>query len=107
MNRPTTTEPEVLGCRIRFDFPVCKLSELNLEPWLAVGNPVARVIAAHRVAHQTSGAGGATKRRKGKLGLVRSLLESGARLEEVAEVLRQLVKRVWTVRSLAEFEAQL
>lgn len=86
--RPTGYESDVLGCRIRFDFPVCKLSELNLEPWLTAGNPVARVIAAHRVAQQTSGAGGASKRRRGKLGLVRSLLESGARVEEVAEVLR-------------------
>jgi hypothetical protein len=86
--RPACFESEVLGCRIRFDFPVCKLSELDLEPWLAAGNPVARVIAAHRVAQQTAGAGGASKRRKGKLGLVRSLLESGAKVEEVAEVLR-------------------
>ncbi len=86
--RPACFESEVLGCRIRFDFPVCKLSELDLKPWLASGNPVARVIAAHRVAQQTAGVGGAGKRRRGKLGLVRSLLESGASLEEVAEVLR-------------------
>ena len=86
--RPTWYEVEVLGCRIRFDFPVCKLAELELEPWLAVGNPVARVIAAHRMAQQTAGAGGARKRRSGKLGLVRSLLESGASVGEVAEVLR-------------------
>ena len=86
--RPACFESELLGCRIRFDFPVCKLSELDLEPWLAAGNPVARVIAAHRVAQQTAGVGGAGKRRRGKLGLVRSLLESGASLEEVAEVLR-------------------
>ena len=79
---------DVLGCRIRFEFPVCKLAELELERWLALGNPVARVIAAHRVAQQTAGAGGATKRRRGKLGLVRSLLESGASVEKVAEVLR-------------------
>jgi hypothetical protein len=86
--RPTWYEVEVLGCRIRFDFPVCKLSELDLEPWLAAGNPVARVIAAHHVAQQTAGASEAGRRRRGKLGLVRSLLESGARVEDVAEVLR-------------------
>jgi hypothetical protein len=86
--RPACFESEVLGCRIRFDFPVCKLSELDLEPWLAAGNPVARVIAAHRVAQQTAGVGRAGKRRRGKLGLVRSLMESGASVEEVAEVLR-------------------
>ena len=86
--RPTCYEVDVLGCRIRFEFPVCKLAELELEPWLALGNPVARVIAAHRVAQQTAGPGGARKRRRGKLGLVRSLLESGASVEEVAEVLR-------------------
>jgi hypothetical protein len=86
--RPTCYEVDVLGCRNRFEFPVCKLAELELEPWLALGNPVARVIAAHRVAQQTAGPGGARKRRRGKLGLVRSLLESGASVEEVAEVLR-------------------
>ncbi len=86
--KPAGYDVDVLGCRIRFDFPVCKLSELELAPWLAVGNPVARVIAAHWVAQQTTGAGGAGKRRKGKLGLVRSLLESEASVEEVAEVLR-------------------
>ena len=86
--KPAGYDVDVLGCRIRFDFPVCKLSELDLASWLAAGNPVARVIAAHRVAQQTSGVGGAGKRRKGKLGLVRSLLESEANVEEVAEVLR-------------------
>ena len=86
--RPARYEADVLGCRIRFDYPVCKLSELELEPWLASGNPVARVIAAHRVAQQTAGISGARKRRRGKLGLVRSLLDSGSSVEEVAEVLR-------------------
>jgi hypothetical protein len=86
--RPARYEVDVLGCSIRFDFPVCKLADLELQPWLMAGNPVARVIEAHRVAQRTARGGIGGSRRKGKLKLVRSLLCSGAAIEEVAEVLR-------------------
>lgn len=86
--RPARYQVDVLGCCIRFDFPVCKLVDLELQPCLMAGNPVARVIEAHRVAQRTARGGSGESRRKGKLGLVRSLMQSGAAIEEVWEVLR-------------------
>jgi hypothetical protein len=58
-----------------FQYATCKLADLDLAPWIAAGNPVARVIQAHRLAQRT---GKKLKaRRSGKLGMVRQLLESG------------------------------
>ena len=84
--KPSRYERRECGCDLSFDFPICKLSEIDLTPWLEAGNPVARVIAAHRVA-QASG-GDSTGRRTGKLALVRSLLNSGLSESKVWEVLR-------------------
>jgi hypothetical protein len=71
-----------------FQCCTCKLAELDLEPLIATGNPVARVIQAHRLAQGTSG--NPKARRSGKLGLVRQLLESGMTDEEVREVMRTI-----------------
>jgi hypothetical protein len=71
---------------VEFRFPVCKLSELDLAPWLAAGNPVARVIEAHRLAQETGGK--PSERRKGKFGLVRNLLTSEMPDRDIREVLR-------------------
>ena len=60
--------------------------ELDLTPWIAAGNPVARVIEAHRLAQGTTRKPKA--RRSGKLGLVRALLESGLGDAEIREVMR-------------------
>jgi len=71
-----------------FECCTCKLAELDLEPLIAAGNPVARVIQAHRLAQGTSG--NPKARRSGKLGLVRQLLESGMSDTEVREVMRAI-----------------
>ncbi len=84
--KPTRFVIQEHGCGVEFEFPVCKLSELDLEPWLAAGNPVARVIQAHRLAQKTGG--NPLARREGKLGLVRNLLLSGVPEQEIREVLR-------------------
>jgi hypothetical protein len=71
---------------IRFEYAICKLTEVDLAPWIAAGNPVARVIEAHRMAQ---GTGRDMKaRRIGKLGVVRQLLESGMSDAEIREVMR-------------------
>ena len=84
--KPSRYERLDHGCRLSFDFPICKLSEIDLTPWLDAGNPVARVIAAHRVAQSTGG--DPARRQTGKLALVRSLLGSGLSEPDVREVLR-------------------
>jgi hypothetical protein len=71
---------------LRFDYATCKLSDLDLKPWIEAGNPVARVIEAHRIAQGTGR--NMKARRSGKLGLVRQLLESGMGEVEVREVMR-------------------
>ncbi len=58
----------------------------TLETWIEAGNPVARVIEAHRIAQGTGR--NMRARRSGKLGLVRQLLESGMGELEVREVMR-------------------
>lgn len=55
-------------------------------PWIIAGNPVARVIEAHRLAQGTTR--NQEARRSGKLGLVRALLESGMGDAEMREVMR-------------------
>jgi hypothetical protein len=74
------------GMSLVFQYASCKLAELDLTPWIAAGNPVARVIEAHRLAQGTTRKPKA--RRSGKLGLVRTLLESGMGDAEIREVMR-------------------
>ena len=74
------------GMSIVFQYATCKLAELDLTPWIAACNPVARVIEAHRLAQGTTRKPKA--RRSGKLGLVRALLESGMGDAEIREVMR-------------------
>jgi len=71
---------------LRFNYATCKFTDLDLEPWITAGNPVARVIEAHRLAQGTGR--NMKARRSGKLGLVRHLLESGMGELEVREVMR-------------------
>ncbi len=73
-------------CSLHFQYATCKLTDLHLEPWIAAGNPVARVIEAHRMAQRTGK--DVRGRRQGKLGLVRQLLESGMEEAGVREVMR-------------------
>ncbi len=84
--RPRDFNTSFAGCALRFQYATCKLTDLDLEPWIEAGNPVARVIEAHRMAQ---GTGRDMKaRRNGKLGLVRKLLESGMEEAKVREVMR-------------------
>ena len=84
--RPKPFTRVLAGCSLNFQYATCKLADLELEPWIAAGNPVARVIEAHRMAQETGK--DMKKRRTGKLGLVRQLLESGMNELEVREVMR-------------------
>jgi hypothetical protein len=84
--RPRPFKQSIAGCALNFQYATCKLADLNLEPWITAGNPVARVIEAHRMAQRTGR--DAKARRSGKLGLVRQLLESGMSEVEVREVMR-------------------
>jgi hypothetical protein len=74
------------GMSIVYQYATCKLAELDLMPWIIAGNPVARVIEAHRLAQGS--ARNPKARRSGKLGLVRALLESGMGDAEIREVMR-------------------
>jgi len=84
--KPSRFSSSELGCGVEFRFPACKLRDLDLEPWLARGNPVARVIEAHRLAQATGGK--PEERRRGKFRLVRNLLTSGMPEGEIRQVLR-------------------
>jgi hypothetical protein len=69
-----------------YQYATCKLAELDLTPWIAAGNPVARIIEAHRLAQGTTR--NPKARRSGKLGLVRALMESGLGDLEIRELMR-------------------
>ncbi len=84
--RPSGFRTGQLGCGLEFCFPICKVSDLDVEAGLAMGNPVARVIQAHRLAQSTGGR--PVERREGKFGLVRNLLTSGMPDREIRQVLR-------------------
>jgi predicted transposase YdaD len=84
--RPKAFTSSLAGCSLNFQYVTCKLTDLELEPWIAAGNPVARIIEAHRIAQGTGK--DVRARRSGKLGLVRRLLESGMGEVEVREVMR-------------------
>jgi len=84
--KPSVYERKECGCELQFRFPICKLAELDLTPWLAAGNPVARVIDAHRVAQFTGN--DPDRRRAGKLVIVRSLMMSGMPEPAIREVWR-------------------
>jgi len=78
--RPGPYQQELGGSGIRFDYAMCKMMDLDLEPWLALANPVAVLIEAHRWAQQTRGDVEARRRRK--LEMVRRLMASGLTREE-------------------------
>ena len=84
--KPSVYERKECGCELLFRFPICKLAELDLTPWLDAGNPVARVIEAHRVAQSTGN--DPERRRAGKLAIVRRLMLSGMPEPAIREVLR-------------------
>jgi len=84
--RPGPYVHEAGTARLTFDYVRCKLLDVDVGPWLAAGNPVARVVEAHRAAQRTRGDVGA--RRAAKLALLKELLGAGLERGEALEVMR-------------------
>jgi hypothetical protein len=86
--RPAAFEEELWGCRVRFEYPVCKLQDLEpeLEQWIAAGNPAAVVASAHLATQATYG--DMEQRRQRKWKLTRGLYEQGYGRKDVLEILR-------------------
>ena len=86
--RPECYEAELWGCRIRFEFPVCKLLDLagDAEGMAAGGNPAAVVVSAHLAAQSTRG--DMDLRGKLKWELTRRLYERGYERRDVLELFR-------------------
>ncbi len=84
--RPGPYVHEAGTARLTFDYVRCKLLDVDVGPWLAAGNPVARVVEAHRAAQRTRGDVGA--RRAAKLALLKELLAAGLERGEALEVMR-------------------
>ena len=86
--RPGPYEEELWGCRVRFEYPVCKLLELgrDQEALEQSDNPAATVVAAHLAAQATGGDMELRKVLKGQL--ARRLYERGYSKKEILELLR-------------------
>src|SRR5690606_12612150 len=53
---PSAYEEELWGCRVRFDFPICKLMELPTQGLLeSAKNPASVVVAAHLASQASRG----------------------------------------------------
>ena len=86
--RPGSYEQESWGCRLRFEFPSCKLIDLASEPGQLEkdDSPAAVVIAAHLAAQQTARNMG--RRHRLKWSLTRRLYERGYEKRDVLELFR-------------------
>jgi len=85
-------ESNVLGCRLRFEFPICKLLDFAKD-WEALEhskNPAAIVVMAHLRALETRESGDMEQRAGYKWQLTRMLLERGYQRKEVLELFRLL-----------------
>ena len=85
--RPSIYEEETWGCRVRFEYPICKLLDFGgIEALEQIANPVAVVMAAHLTAQQTRPE---DPRRFGmKKMLVRRLYEQNHTRDEVLQLFR-------------------
>jgi hypothetical protein len=72
--------------RLSLEYATCKLRDVDLGPWLAAGNPVARIVQAHRLAQRTRGDEAA--RWAAKLAFVRELRGAGLGWEDSARMMR-------------------
>jgi hypothetical protein len=83
-------EEQLWGCRLRFEYPTCKLLDLAGEAGSLdkSENPVAVVIAAHLAAQAT--AGDLTARHECKWALTRRLHERGYEWQDILELFRLL-----------------
>jgi hypothetical protein len=86
--RPGPYEQALWGCRLRFEYPSCKLTDLAGDEgkWEASGNPVAIVIAAHLAAQRTGQDMG--QRYRIKWSLTRQLYERGFKKKDILELFR-------------------
>ena len=86
--RPDTWEFDLLGCQIRFAYPVVKLRDYatNIETFQNSQNPFSTVIASHLRAQAS--AGSPDIRYRFKVELVRGLYEKHWKAEEVRSLFR-------------------
>jgi hypothetical protein len=86
--RPTHYETELLGCRVQFDFPVCKLVDLveQAKTVLNEVQPSAVMIVANWAAQQTRS--DMAERRRVKWDLTRRLYDAGYSRKDILELYR-------------------
>lgn len=101
--RPSTWEVDVLGCQLRFAFPVVKLQDFAADFDSLKGslNPFATVIASHLRAQAS--AGSPDVRYRFKVDLVRSLYEKQWQAEQVRKLFRFID---WVMDLPQDFELQ-
>jgi hypothetical protein len=110
--RPGPHEEETLGCRLRFEYPSCKLLDLGRAMLEREDNPAALILLAHRAAQERTG--DPVERKTLKWALTRPLYERGYSKEDILELFRlidwlvQLPKEqeVEFRRQVAEYEAR-
>lgn len=88
--RPCSYHEELWGCRLQFEYPVCKLLDWARHPGdlEANPNPAAVVIAAHLAAQGTGG--DMPERHRLKWELTRRLYERGYARQDILELYRLL-----------------
>jgi hypothetical protein len=99
--RPGPYELETLGCRVRFEYPCCKLLDLDPAMLERENNPAAVVILAHRAARQRTR--DPAQRKTLKWAVTRPLYERGYSKEEIQELFRLID---WLVQLPAEQEVE-
>jgi hypothetical protein len=112
VHRHDGTEEETLGCRVRFEYPCCKLPDLDRAVLERGNNPAALVILAHRAAQGRTR--DPVQRKALKWALTRSLYERGYSKEDILELFRLIdwlvqlpqEQEVEFRRLVAEYEAQ-
>jgi hypothetical protein len=109
--RPGAYEEETLGCRVRFEYPSCKLLDFTDAQLEREDNRVAIVIAAHRAAQSQTR--DPVLRKAMKWEVTRRLYERGYSKEDVLELFRLIdwfihlpeEQRVEFRREVIEYEA--
>jgi hypothetical protein len=88
--RPSSFEEELLGCRVRFEFPICKLLDLveAAERASHTGQPSAVVILANWATQRTRQ--DMPERRRWKWDLTRRLYDAGLDRNQILELYRLL-----------------
>jgi hypothetical protein len=100
---PSCYEEELWGCRVRFEYPVCKLLTLAREggPLEDSANPAAVVVAAHLAAQRTGT--DMAQRHRLKWQLTRRLYDHGYRREDILELYRLID---WLMRLPEDLEKE-